>query len=213
MISRLKERVNQARNKLAKIILPEEFDIRKRMYGEIWYKLEKPGESNPLIYLGKNVITNDASIFVARLIKDPAEPTAGGFALAVGTGDVGWDLQNVPAASATQGSLYNELDRKQFSLIEFIDGGGLSSLIPTHVLDFTCTYGAADAVGPLVEMGIVCAPTDITPPLTPNPIAQVDWNDPLIDRTAFDTFLNVRNFNVINKPAGMTLTFVWRVSF
>lgn len=161
----------------------------------------------------KNVITNDASIFVARLIKDPAEPTAGAFALAVGTGDVGWDLQNVPAAASSQGSLYNELFRKQFSAIDFIDAGGLTSLIPTNVLDFTCTFAAAEAVGALVEMGIVCGPTDITLPLTANTIAQGDWNDPSIDRSAYDTFLNVRNFNVINKPGTMTLTFVWRVTF
>ena len=161
----------------------------------------------------KNIILNDASILVARLLKDPAEPTAGGFALAVGTGDVGWDTQNVPAAAATQGSLYTELFRKQFSTIEFIDSGGLTSAIPTNVLDFTCTFAAAEAVGALVEMGIVCAPIDTSVPLTATAIPQGDWNDPAIDRTLYDTFLNVRNFNVINKPGTMTLTFVWRVTF
>ena len=181
--------------------------------GQVWYKLEKPGEKKPFTYLGKNVITNDASILVARLVADPSEPSAGAFALAVGTGDTGWDLQSVPAAAATQGSLYAEIDRKQFSGIDFIDGGGAVSAIPTNILDFTVTYSTSEAVGPLVEMGIVCAPVDTVPPLTATPIAQGSWNDPAVDRRNFDTFLNVRNFNVINKPGTMTLTFVWRVTF
>ena len=181
--------------------------------GQIWYKLEEEGQSKSLEYLGKNVITNDASIFVARLVADPTEPTAGAFALAVGTGDTGWNLQSVPAASATQGSLYAEIDRKQFSSIDFIDGDGNVSAIPTNILDFTVTFSTSEAVGPLVEMGIVCAPIDISAPLSVNTIPEADWNDAAIDRRSYDTFLNVRNFNVINKPGTMTLTFVWRVTF
>jgi len=188
--------------------------IPKFPCGEIWYKLECPGGETRWVYLGKNVITTDASIMVARLIADPTEPTAGAFALAVGTGDTGWDYQNVPAASPTQGSLYNELDRKQFSSIDFITAStGLVSAIPTNILDFTVTFSTSEAVGPLVEMGIVCAPVDTVPPLTANPIPQGSWNDPTVDRRNYDSFLNVRNFNVINKPGTMTLTFVWRVTF
>ena len=181
--------------------------------GQIWYKMERPGEKKAFTYLGKNVITNDASILVARLVADPTEPSAGAFALAVGTGDAGWDLQSVPAAAATQGSLYAEIDRKQFSAIDFIDAGGSTSAIPTNILDFTVTYSTSEAVGPLVEMGIVCAAVDITPPLVATPIAQGSWNDPSVDRRNYDSFLNVRNFNAINKPGSMTLTFVWRVTF
>jgi len=181
--------------------------------GQVWYKMEGPGGEKEFTYLGKNIITNDASIFVARLVADPLEPTAGAFALAVGTGDTGWDLQSVPAAVATQGSLYAEIERKQFSSITFIDSGGSTSSIPTNILDFTVTYSTSEAVGPLVEMGIVCAAVDTTPPLVATPIAQGSWNNASVDRRNFDTFLNVRNFNVINKPGTMTLTFVWRVTF
>ena len=184
--------------------------------GELWFKLCEPGKEDetPWEYIGPNVITTDASILVARLIADPTEPTAGAFALAVGTGDVGWDLQAVPPATSSQGSLYAEIERKQFSDIDFITAGtGLVSAIPTNILDFTTTYATSEAVGPLVEMGIVCAPIDIVPPLTANPLPQVSWNDPSVDRRSYDTFLNARNFNVINKPGTMTLTFVWRVTF
>ena len=178
--------------------------------GQIWYKI---GDAEEFTYLGKNIITNDASIFVARLVADPTEPTAGAFALAVGTGDTGWDKQSVPAAVATQGSLYAEIDRKQFSAIDFIDSLGATSAIPTNILDFTVTFSTSEAVGALVEMGIVCAPVDIVAPLVATPIPQGSWNDPTVDRRNYDTFLNARNFNVINKPGTMTLTFVWRVTF
>lgn len=187
----------------------------KPFTGQIWYKLEKPreDEDKELTYLGQNIITNDASILVARLIADPTEPTSGAFALAVGTGDTGWNLQSVPAASATQGSLYAEIDRKQFSSIDFITAAGAVSAIPTNILDFSVTFSTSEAVGPLVEMGIICAAIDIVAPITSTPIPEISWNDPLIDRRSYDTFLNVRNFNVINKPGTMTLTFVWRVTF
>lgn len=181
--------------------------------GQVWYKLEAPGEKKDWTYLGKNVITNDASILVARLIKDPTEPSAGAFALAVGTGDSGWNLQSVPAASATQGSLYAEISRKQFSSIDFISSGGTVSAIPTNILDFTTTFSTSEAVGALVEMGIVCAPVDTVAPLTATPIPQGSWGSSSVDRRNYDTFLNVRNFNVINKPGTMTLSFSWRVTF
>lgn len=190
--------------------------IPKFPRGEIWYKFCEPCKEDETDweYLGENIITTDASIIVARLIADPTEPTSGAFALAVGTGDTGWDLQNVPVALSTQGSLFAEIDRKEFSAIDFINAGtGLTSTIPTNILDFTVTFATSEAVGPLVEMGIVCAAIDIVPPLTATPLPQVSWNDPAVDRRLWDMFLNVRNFNVINKPGTMTLTFVWRVTF
>lgn len=193
-------------------VVYEKWD-RGPFLGQVYYKLAKPGEDVPWVYLGKNVITADASILVARLIKDPTEPSSGAFALAVGTGDSGWDPQSVPAASASQGSLYAEIERKQFSNIDFITSGGAVSAIPTNILDFTATFSTSEAVGALVEMGIVCAAVDTTPPLTATPIAQGSWGSAAVDRRNFDTFLNVRNFNVINKPGTMTLTLAWRVTF
>ncbi len=72
----------------------------------------------------QNIITKDASIILARLCKDAAEPTAGIFALAVGTGDVGWNLQSPPAATSNDRSLVAEIARKQISSSTFIDSSG-----------------------------------------------------------------------------------------
>ena len=178
-------------------------------HGEVYHRM---GDEGGFEYLGKNVVTSDASIFFARLIRDPSEPTSGAFALAVGTGDSGWNPSSVPIAEASQGSLYTEIDRVTFTSIEFIDEAGDTSAIPTNVLDFTATFSTTQAVGALVEMGIVCGAVDTTNPLTATPIPQVDWSDPTVDRTEYDTFLNIKNFNVVNKPSGQTYTLVWRVT-
>lgn len=164
-------------------------------------------------YHFKNVITRDASILLARLCKDSTEPSAGIFALAVGTGDVGWDLQNPPAATSNDRALVSEIARKQVSSSTFIDSGGNPIAIPTNIVDFSTTFSESEAVGPLVEMGLVAAPVDTTPPLTAVPVTPASPYDPAIDLSLYDTQFNVRRFPVINKQNTTTLTIVWRITF
>ncbi len=166
----------------------------------------------------KNIVTRDASILVARLMKSPpvpntSEPRFGCYALAVGTGDVGWDLQNPPVATDTQRSLYNEISRKQMQVSEFIDGDGGVSGIPTRVVDFTTTFSESEAVGPLVEMGILGGDVDTNlsirnPILPPNGVY-----DDSVDVTGKDMLVNYISYPVINKPATSTLSWTWRLSF
>src|SRR5579863_5107540 len=52
-----------------------------------------------------NLVVLDASILIARLMKDNAEPPNGIFCLAMGTGDVGWNPMSPPAPTTTQRSL------------------------------------------------------------------------------------------------------------
>lgn len=187
--------------------------------GEVFWEL-RDGRTGELQGSGrrKNIVTRDASILVARLMKSPptpnvSEPRFGCFALAVGTGDVGWDLQNPPVATSTQRSLYNELARKQFQVTEFVDDEGAISGIPTHVVDFTTTFSESEAVGPLVEMGILGGDVDSNmavrnPILPPNGIY-----DPLVDVVGKDMLVNYLTFAVINKPATSTLGWTWRLTF
>jgi len=160
-----------------------------------------------------NLVVLDASILIARLMKDNAEPPHGAYALAVGTGDTGWDPMNPPAPTDTQRSLYSELARKTYADTEFIDSGGVPTAIPTHVVDFTTTFTESEAVGPLVEMGLIGGNVDTNmsvkkPVLPPN-----GPYDPTVDLTSFDTLINYLTFPVINKPATSTLTIVWRLTF
>lgn len=161
----------------------------------------------------RNLIVLDASILLARLLKDNAEPTKGAFVLAVGTGDTGWNPLSPPAPTNTQRSLYSELTRKTFSSTQFIDAAGVPTAIPTNVVDFTTTFTESEAVGPLVEMGILggnistnlSIKNPVTPPNGPY--------DPLVDLTTKETMCNYLTFAVINKPATSTLSIVWRLSF
>jgi hypothetical protein len=142
--------------------------------------------------LGKNIITNAASVLLARLMKDNTEPAHGAFALAVGLGGGGWDVLNPPPATAAQTQLNNELTRKTFQSVNFISGLNVSAT-PTNVIDLTTFFNESEAVGSLLEMGLVGG--DAT--LTPNT----------------GTLINYRTFPVINKPNTATLTITWRLTF
>lgn len=161
----------------------------------------------------ENIITKDASILLARLCKDAVEPTKGIFALAVGTGDVGWNLQSPPAATSNDRTLVAEIARKQTSSSTFIDVSGNPTAIPTNIVDFSTTFSESEAVGPLVEMGLIASPIDITPPLTAVPVTPATPYNPTIDLTNYDTLFNKKNFAVLNKNNTTTLTLVWRITF
>lgn len=187
--------------------------------GEIFWKL-CDGKTGELQQCGhfKNIVTLDASILIARLMKSPpipnlSEPRFGTYALAVGTGDIGWDPLSPPVATNTQRSLYNELARKQFTVTNFIDSGGSISGIPTHIIDLETTFSESEAVGPLVEMGVLGGDVDTNmavrnPILPPNGLY-----DPTVDVTLKDMLINFKTFGVITKPPTSTYTVVWRFSF
>lgn len=161
----------------------------------------------------RNLVVLDASILIARLMKDSAEPPHGIYALAVGTGDTGWDPMAPPAPTATQRSLYSELARKTFANTQFIDGDGVPTAIPTKVVDFTTTFAESEAVGPLVEMGLLGGNIS-TNMSVKNPVLPPNGSyDPTVDLTLFDTEVNYLTFPVINKPATSTITIVWRLTF
>lgn len=161
----------------------------------------------------RNLVVLDASILIARLMKDNSEPPHGILALAVGTGDTGWNLQSPPAPTNTQRSLYSELARKTFANTQFIDGDGVPTAIPTKVVDFTTTFSESEAVGPLVEMGLLGGNISTNMSVR-NPVLPPNGSyDPAVDLTLFDTQINYLTFAVINKPATSVLTIVWRLTF
>jgi hypothetical protein len=185
--------------------------------GEVFFTLteEATGEVIEERHI-QNVITKDLSILIARLCRDPLEPNHGIAGLAVGTGDPTWDLQNPPQATDTQRSLYDEIERKKFSAVVFRDPEGNVSPIPTKVLDFTAIFAGPEAVGPLVEMGLVGG--DVSTPTCDfsevNPIlpANGPYNE-YEDVREKDTLCNYLTFPVINKPNSAVLTLTWRLTF
>lgn len=189
-------------------------DFGYHIRGDVFFTLTdgKTGEIQLQQEL-RNLVVLDASILIARLMKDNSEPPHGILALAVGTGDTGWDLQAPPAPTNTQRSLYSELARKTFSNTQFIDAAGVPTGIPTKVVDFTTTFTESEAVGPLVEMGLLGG--NISTNLSVrNPVLPPNGSyDPTVDLTLFDSQINYLCFPVINKPATSQLTVVWRLTF
>jgi hypothetical protein len=161
----------------------------------------------------KNVITKDFSILLARLCKNSLDPNHGVFALAVGTGESSWDPMNPPASTETQRSLYDEIERKSFSEIVYRDDGGSTSSTPTDTVDFTTVFAQSEAVGPLVEMGLLGGDVhdDLT---TTNSITPANGPyDENVDVTGKDILCNYLTFPVINKPSTAELSITWRISF
>ncbi len=161
----------------------------------------------------RNVVVMDASILIARLMKNSSEPPHGIFGLAVGTGDSGWNPLSPPAATNTQRALYAEITRKTFTATEFITASGAPVAYQTRVVDFTTTFTESEAVGPLVEMGLiggnVSSNLAVRNPVSP---ANGPYNA-AVDLTAYETLCNYLTFNVISKPATSTLSIKWRLTF
>ena len=84
--------------------------------GEFWVILK---DSEGFILAkrhGSNIIVNSASVLIARLLKDNSEPSGGITYLAMGTGAVGWNLQNPPQPTTSQTTLEAEIARKALRL-------------------------------------------------------------------------------------------------
>ena len=113
--------------------------------------------------------------------------------IALGTGNVSWDLQAPPAATSSQTQLEAELIRKEFTSVNFVTTGGAVSPTPTNILDCTTTFLESEAVAPLVELGLFGGDSTATA----NSGSQV----------------NYKTFKVINKPSTSTLTITVRLLF
>ncbi|MEI6297540.1 MAG: hypothetical protein WCO84_07965 [bacterium] len=165
----------------------------------------------------ENLIVYDAGILIARLLKNSLVPVLGRSnginMLAVGTGAVG-DLLNPDAPVPEQRQLVQELFRKVVTAQYRTDPGGVAVSYPTHVVDFSTTFGEGEANGPLNEMGLLSA-FDLTEPSPGNPINNGPGTpsptyDPTIDVTNKDIFGNYLPFPVVSKPVGSILAITWR---
>lgn len=167
----------------------------------------------------KNVVTQDASILLARLMKSStvtahqSEPNFGVLALAVGTGDVGWNANNPPSANKNQRSLYNEIARKKIASSSFIDADGNISAVPTNVVDFTTIFSESEAVGGLTEMGLIGGDASTNMAIQNPALPANGTYSPSLNLTGLDTLVNYVTFPVINKSPTSTLSWTWRLTF
>jgi hypothetical protein len=100
-----------------------------------------------------------------------------------------------------------------FASTQFIDGDGVPVGYPTNIVDFSTVYSESEAVGPLVEMGLIGGNIStnlaIKNPVTPPNGAY----DATVDLTTVETLVNYLTFPVISKPATSTFQITWRLTF
>lgn len=193
-------------------------DSFKKAKGEIFYTLEDGDRITRGHF--KNVVTLDAGVLLARIFKGPngilpntMVPNFAVLGLAVGSGDLGWNPILPPPATNTQRSLYNEISRKAISSSSFIADNGSVTTVPTRVIDLTVTFGPSEAVGSLVEMGLIGGDANASLGIR-NPILPPNGQyDPTVDVTGKDCLVNYATFPVISKSVSSTLSFTWRLTF
>lgn len=184
--------------------------------GEVFLEMRDSATGLPLCnWCKKNQIVRDAGILAARLHKNSLDPVTGRhnglYMLAIGTGATG-NILSPDAPQATQRKLNVEIFRKTFSSSQYRNVDGVAVAYPTNIVDFTTTFGEAEAVGPLNEMGLI-APYNHNPSLT-NPINNGPYDyDSSIDVSALDLMSNYLTFGCVVKPATAVLSITWRFSF
>ena len=159
----------------------------------------------------KNIITLDAGILAAILLKNPSSRSNGINMLSVGTGATGAVL-SPDAPDSRQRKLNSEIARKTFSSTTFRYSSGAAVAIPTNIVDFTCVFDEAEAVGPLNEMGLLSTISDNIATTNSNPNT-FPTRDLTVDLTLYDIFVNYLTFSVISKPSTARLTITWRITF
>lgn len=188
------------------------FDIPNMVRGDVFIEMQD-AQSGEVIYSAhrKNIITLDAGVMAARLFKDPTEPAHGINMLAVGTGATG-ALLSPNAPDNRQRKLNAEIARKTFTSTTFRDALGNAVAYPTNIVDFTTTFGEAEAVGPLNEMGLVSTISANPSILNPNPNT-FPTRDTTVDLADFDVLINYITYAVVSKPSTAVLSITWRLTF
>jgi len=190
--------------------LTEAFPLSK---GHVYFDLKWPDGTTVEKWDRPQLIVYDAGILVARLLKNSLVPVNGRHnginMLAVGTGATG-DLLNPDVPKPGQRRLNTELFRKAVTAQYRTDETSIAVSYPTHIVDFSVTFGEGEANGPLNEMGLLSA-YNLSTPSPGNPIMNgPDDYDPTIDVTNKDLFANYLTFPCISKPVGSILAITWR---
>jgi hypothetical protein len=187
-------------------------DVGVRVHGELFIRMVDATTGAVLHDEHReNLITLDAGILVAMLCRSPASRPNGINMLAVGTGATGAILSpNAP--DNRQRKLNAEIARKGFSSTVFRDGTGTAVAYPTNVVDFTTTFGEAEAVGPINEMGLLSTISSNPAVRNPNPNT-FPTRDTTVDVSTLDILVNYITCAPISKPSTAVLSITWRITF
>ena len=194
------------------MLMKDALDVPNTVKGEVFIEM-RDAATGALLHTDhrKNIITLDASLLVAMLTRNPASRPLGLNMLAVGTGATG-ALLSPNAPDNRQRKLNAEIQRKAFSSTTFRDASGNAVAYPTNIVDFTCTFGEAEAVGPLNEMGLMAtlSSNPATRNLNPNTFPT---RDVTVDVSERDIFVNYLTVSVVSKPSTAVLSITWRITY
>lgn len=172
-----------------------------RFKGHVWAVMEHDDGRVEKFDLGENIVVATASVMVARLLADKTDIDWGLKYLALGSGQSVWDTTGTPPATTSDTKIVNEIARKTFMSVSFIDPvTGAVSADPTHIVDYTAKFEQTEAVGPIRSLGLVSGDCGPIP---------VDYAN---GGRNTDTYFNARNCAVIHKPATSSITFTWRIT-
>lgn len=167
--------------------------------GEIFLKKEHADGTVEHEVIGKNIVTLNASVLLARLAAKEYKGALSGLTyLAVGSGAPEWDPRYPPTASNTATQLVNEIYRKQFYSVEFINpdpapGDPEVSPTPTNIIDITARFEMGEADGFWMEMGLFGAEAT----------ASADSG----------TLATYKIFSLVSKPSDSIYTITYRLTF
>ena len=167
--------------------------------GEIFLKKEHADGTVEHEVIGKNIVTLSASVLLARLAAKEYKGAVGGLDyLAIGSGAPEWDPRFPPSAANTATALVNEIYRKQFYSIEFINpdpapGDPEVSPTPTNIIDLTARFEQGEADGFWMEMGLFGG--DAT--------SSADSGD----------LVTYKIFSLVSKPSDSIYTITYRLTF
>lgn len=192
------------------LLFDDHYPITLVPHGKFIFDLRDENGDQIHYFEKDNVITLDAGIQAARLFRDSSETTNLKM-LAIGTGATG-AVNSPDAPDSRQRRLNGEISRKAFASTTFRDSGGNAVAYPTNIVDYTTSFGAAEAVGSLNEMGLIVPVSDNPATLNLNPNI-FPTRDTTLDISSYDVLVNYLTFGVVNKPAGSVLTITWRLTF
>lgn len=190
----------------------DEYPAARQVKGEVFLRMTDARTGEVLLdEHRKNIITLDTGVLAAILLRDPSSRTHGINMLAVGTGATG-PLLSPDAPDNRQRKLNAEIARKPFSSTTFRDDSGNAVAYPTHIVDFTATFGEAEAVGPITEMGLQSTLSANPSIVNTNPNT-FPTRDTTVDLSDYDILVNYLTLAVCSKPSTAILTITWRLSF
>lgn len=112
--------------------------------GTWWYELECESGKIDRSKVRSNLITVNAKVLLAALLKNDATYVDGIMFHAVGSGDPDWDTQGTPDPIFAQTTLLAEAGRKVPTQIVYVDGSGDPSVTPTGIIRIKTVFEKTD---------------------------------------------------------------------